>query len=645
MNEQIVILSGGHGGARIARELLRQAPCSITLVINAFDDGKSTGALRAYIPGMLGPSDIRKNLSQLIAVVSPERFHLRDLLEFRLDGPSEKWSTLLRNFAAHDSAAGAPSAFIELVSELEPETRRWVREMTSTFLSYEAAQPSPFFWEDSAFGNILFAGVYLSCNDDFNAACADFASAVLPELKVVNATRSGAYFLRGITEQGTPLLAESRVIAPPAGERIERIFIHDIEIDEELEARIGAMSSDEARNWLTDNAVTPDVSMEARSALEKMDTLVIAPGTPHSSLFPTLVVLAKPLKDSPASARVLIGNLDEDDDVIGFDHYEIIKQALSYGGDSSNETPLITDLLVDSSSALNSVRNAAISQDFAVRVTEGRVRSLLRHEVHSASATAISLRKLARHALAPAGQSLCILVDPTVDPLLLTPLIEDFCDIRWDTQFSSVSLLFRPTRGDEAARHSDHALAERRTDGPFSASVIPVDNPLEAARSQVAETGETVDSYVLRISGDGYYSLADAIDAVKLIELNDFDMVFGSRVQDRRQLSSALETIYGERGFQRRLAELGAGMISAAIRMRQGLWLSDPLSGFVLIRGKTLASRPAGSGFPTVSELSAAGRQVGELPVRYFTLAGFTTPTARIRRGVRVLRRAARGEF
>ena len=60
---KVALFCGGRGSATLIRELLRWPNVKLTLLVNAYDDGLSTGALRSFIPGMLGPSDFRKNLS------------------------------------------------------------------------------------------------------------------------------------------------------------------------------------------------------------------------------------------------------------------------------------------------------------------------------------------------------------------------------------------------------------------------------------------------------------------------------------------------------------------------------------------------------------------------------------------------------
>ena len=55
----IVVLNGGRGAASIIPAMLRHQGLNVTSIVNAYDDGKSTGEIRKFID-MLGPSDIRK---------------------------------------------------------------------------------------------------------------------------------------------------------------------------------------------------------------------------------------------------------------------------------------------------------------------------------------------------------------------------------------------------------------------------------------------------------------------------------------------------------------------------------------------------------------------------------------------------------
>ena len=61
LKAKISLFSGGTGNNRFIN-LIKEIPgVDINIIVNGYDDGKSTGELRKFIPGMLGPSDFRKN--------------------------------------------------------------------------------------------------------------------------------------------------------------------------------------------------------------------------------------------------------------------------------------------------------------------------------------------------------------------------------------------------------------------------------------------------------------------------------------------------------------------------------------------------------------------------------------------------------
>ena len=78
MKTNILIFSGG-SGSNLLIEYLKKIPnLDITIIVNAYDNGKSTGVLRKSISNFLGPSDIRKNIEILCDDVN-----LKKLLSIR----------------------------------------------------------------------------------------------------------------------------------------------------------------------------------------------------------------------------------------------------------------------------------------------------------------------------------------------------------------------------------------------------------------------------------------------------------------------------------------------------------------------------------------------------------------------------------
>ena len=70
---EVSLFCGGRGSANLIKELVKYSNIKLNLIINGYDNGLSTGVLRKFIPGMLGPSDFRKNLSHLLEIHSPNQ--------------------------------------------------------------------------------------------------------------------------------------------------------------------------------------------------------------------------------------------------------------------------------------------------------------------------------------------------------------------------------------------------------------------------------------------------------------------------------------------------------------------------------------------------------------------------------------------
>ena len=78
----IVILNGGRGASTIIPALISRQRLHVTSIVNAYDDGKSTGAIRRFF-GMLGPSDIRKVQELMLSKDDPEHENYVTLFQYR----------------------------------------------------------------------------------------------------------------------------------------------------------------------------------------------------------------------------------------------------------------------------------------------------------------------------------------------------------------------------------------------------------------------------------------------------------------------------------------------------------------------------------------------------------------------------------
>ena len=80
----VVVFSGGRGSSVLSKELITHPDIALTLAINGYDDGLSTGEVRRFLGDSLGPSDFRKNASHLARVLHSSPDEAIALLDRRL---------------------------------------------------------------------------------------------------------------------------------------------------------------------------------------------------------------------------------------------------------------------------------------------------------------------------------------------------------------------------------------------------------------------------------------------------------------------------------------------------------------------------------------------------------------------------------
>lgn len=78
---RVVAVGGGHG-LSASLQAIRRYASSVTAIVSVADDGGSTGALRAMLPDLPAPGDVRKSLGALAEAGSP----IGRVLEHRFSG-------------------------------------------------------------------------------------------------------------------------------------------------------------------------------------------------------------------------------------------------------------------------------------------------------------------------------------------------------------------------------------------------------------------------------------------------------------------------------------------------------------------------------------------------------------------------------
>ena len=326
MSRRIVLFCGGRGSATIIRALLRQTDVDLTLLVNAYDDGLSTGALRNFIPGMLGPSDFRKNLSYLFGNYSQAA--LGSLMEYRLSGDEAEIEKLAR-FAASSDPALADQPLEDWFAQLPHKTLSRIRGLLARFFAHAAG--GGFDYRDCSLGNLVFAGAYLEQGEDFNAAAAAVAALGDSRARLFNGSEPQNRVLTGLKRDGTLLASEAAIVGPQSPSPITDLYLLEQPLAAAALEELAVLDTIGKQAWLSARDAVPKFSGAAAEALATADIILYGPGTQHSSLFPSYRIARAALEESPASVKALVMNLESDHDIQNLSAGDIVDRALAYG--------------------------------------------------------------------------------------------------------------------------------------------------------------------------------------------------------------------------------------------------------------------------------------------------------------------------
>jgi 2-phospho-L-lactate transferase/gluconeogenesis factor (CofD/UPF0052 family) len=345
---QVALFCGGRGSASIIRTLLTRSDVRLSLIINGFDDGKSTGVVRHLVPGLLGPSDFRKNLSYVLNPRTPGQVALRHLIEHRLSSRQLFGTAGLRGFASHGDPARLSPPLSTLLSQLESPCRERVREQLGGFFAYIAGHESPLAHGDISLGNLLLTGLYLE-TWDFNTAIRRFGEFCAAQAELLNVTDSTSRWLVALKANGELLASESAIVGPQSPSPITSLYLLANPLGPAEQRRLAPLSWQQKHAWLCERDLLLDVSTEAAHAIESADVVIYGPGTQHSSLLPSYRVAAAVIRRSRARLKVLILNLDVDHDIQGLSATNLIDRALAYMHDPYNAQGVITHAIYNTS--------------------------------------------------------------------------------------------------------------------------------------------------------------------------------------------------------------------------------------------------------------------------------------------------------
>ena len=206
----ISLFAGGSGNKKLIKMINDITWINLSIITNCYDDGKSTGRLRSYIPNMLGPSDIRKNISSLCDENNAEEKKLMLINDYRFKTINLK-KILNSIFNNHKNLFLIINSLPKIKYEI---IINYIRLFESHFKTNKIEK-------DFSLGNAIFCGVFLKYRN-FNKSIEIYSELFLKKNKIFNVTNGTNLLLVALRKNGEILENESDIVSKPGS------IIHDI---------------------------------------------------------------------------------------------------------------------------------------------------------------------------------------------------------------------------------------------------------------------------------------------------------------------------------------------------------------------------------------------------------------------------------
>ena len=537
----ISIFCGGRGSANIIQALLNQTDYQMTLLINAYDDGKSTGRLREYIPGLLGPSDFRKNVSTVLEGLGKKE--LAEFLEFRFSKDLDEESLINYVIRAHS----------DTINEFTFRQFQLISQAFACFEFYERSKETKFSLVDCPIGNILISGLFLDNNYNFNLAIKLYQELFLGtdfRIKILNVTDGENLYLVARSDSGVIFCDEEEIVINSASERIRQI----------------ALVPDKSQS-LTDiffsSPKLPKANPEVDSVLSNSQMIIYGPGTQASSLLPSYLTegILTSIRENTNASKIFISNLvpDYDDPLADvesrLDAFAHVASTVE-GSFSLDQyvTNVFSELPIDALQPLlqkKQYSNIAFQTDNWL-VDDGKhLGPAIVRQVASLSKEIFLFR--------PGFLSLLIIgVNDRTSQIEISVLIQKLAlELRLDYE------LFFAT----------DSISPNIADYDFSLGV-----PVSRVTLQDAFVKSRGDILAV-LEFPHLYTSAGLIRGIKLIQESELALILGSRNLRITNLKNQIRNAYSGQPIKGFVAYWGSLLLSISFLLKNNRFITDPLSG------------------------------------------------------------------
>ena len=351
----IVVLNGGRGAGSLIPSLLNNSSFHVTSIVNAYDDGKSTGEIRRFFE-MLGPSDIRKVQELMLPVDHPDYESNLAIFQYRFPESITYNNAFneVNNFTLKSSSSIAGISFTS--ASITSHLRVYLNEFITAIRVLEKVKNTKFNFSDCSIMNCIYAGAFLIHNRNIEDATLAIEKLFNLRGEVIPTSIENKK-LAALRENGEILYSEAEIVELRSNVRIERIYLLDEIIQKQSFKNLDMA---EKKQYLEQHHCYVAISSRAKVALEKADIIVYSAGTQHSSLYPTYlsVGVAQAIADNHKAFKAFITNIGADYETPSYKASDYIRGAFRYLNLSDQRNYLLSDLFT-----ANLVNNNASDAD------------------------------------------------------------------------------------------------------------------------------------------------------------------------------------------------------------------------------------------------------------------------------------------
>ncbi len=620
---EVVVFTGGRGSAVLSRRLLTHPEIRLTLAINGYDDGASTGEVRRFLGDALGPSDFRKNASRAAEATRSCSDALVQLLDARIPesaSPDEIHRCLARLSHGCTPCDGVVADGVDL----PPDEARRVAARLATFLDALAASDRMFRFSDSAIGNLVFAGSYLRCRRRFNEAVDDYCALLgLPPGLVENVTDGSNAWLVALDVEGRVLGTEEAIVDSRHANRIADIFLIDHALSAVEIEQLSASGPSSAQAFFAAHEARPALNPRFAERIDNADVIVYAPGTLHSSLFPSYLTphLGDRIAGNLRAVKLLVTNLRYDAEIAGESAVSLVERALFYLSEKGTRwrpSPcLITHYLLNDPSQ---------AEDAAPYVPLGQLKAL-------------EDPRLVRIGYFEDGVSgrhdAAAVFEPFIESLLARPRRPRVGVLLYGTRSINklAQTLLEMARGQTADGPCDVHVHVPVSDGfaPEFLGRLPYGVSLHSSEEAAAEAvreriQDTTYGFVGLFESSGMYRGEDLVGLMRHLQGERLDAVWGSRRLSLRDIEESFRR-HDDRGpLGRAMSRIGSHVLSLAYLLLYGRHVSDTLSGSRIVRAADVNQLPVPLTHRLVNQHLLSGllrrrAELLEVPVEFLPLS------------------------